>query len=178
MFRFVVAGVVAMTLAIFSTVLGLLPPDEAKPPHVQLPDRGSTIATGQPGSNLEGIRTALIPAAVVGMQIAAAQAQAAAEAAEIAEEAAQEQASQPAPASSADSESDGAWTWDDTARCETGGDWSMQGSSYSGGLGFANSTWDAYGGQEFAPNAGMASREQQIQVAERIQSTPGGCNGW
>ena len=59
-----------------------------------------------------------------------------------------------------------------TAICETGGDWGMQGSIYSGGLGFLNETWVAYGGLEFAPNAGLATPEQQVIVAERIQPNP------
>lgn len=58
--------------------------------------------------------------------------------------------------------------WDAMAMCETGGNWQMTGSRFSGGVGFANSTWNAYGGQEFAPNAGMASRDQQIVVANRV----------
>jgi hypothetical protein len=71
--------------------------------------------------------------------------------------------------------------WQKVAICETGGNWSVQGSSYSGGVGFANSTWDSYGGQEFAPNAGMATIDQQITVAKRIvgNNVPdqNGCSG-
>jgi hypothetical protein len=67
--------------------------------------------------------------------------------------------------------------WDGIARCETGGNWSMQGSSYSGGLGFANSTWTGFGGRQFAPNAGMASREEQIHIAERVYARYG-LSGW
>lgn len=67
--------------------------------------------------------------------------------------------------------------WDRIAACETGGNWAMQGSSFSGGVGFANSTWSAFGGGEFAPNAGMATREQQIIVAERVYDY-GGYSGW
>ena len=58
--------------------------------------------------------------------------------------------------------------WDGIARCETGGNWSMRGSSFSGGLGFYNGTWNSFGGRQFASNAGLASREQQIVVAERV----------
>lgn len=72
--------------------------------------------------------------------------------------------------------------WDGIAQCETGGDWSMQGSKYSGGLGFYNGTWDSYGGQEFATNAGLATREQQIIVAERVLADVGitawGCHSY
>ncbi len=67
--------------------------------------------------------------------------------------------------------------WDRIAACETGGNWSMRGSSYSGGVGFANSTWNAFGGREFATNAGLATREQQIVVAERVRDY-GGYSGW
>jgi len=63
--------------------------------------------------------------------------------------------------------------WDAIAACETQGNWSMQGSSYSGGVGFSNAAWDSFGGREFAPNAGQATREQQIVVAERIRAAAG-----
>jgi hypothetical protein len=67
--------------------------------------------------------------------------------------------------------------WDSIATCETGGNWSMQGSSYSGGLGFANTTWSGFGGGEFASNAGQATREEQIVVAERVYDEYG-LSGW
>jgi hypothetical protein len=67
--------------------------------------------------------------------------------------------------------------WDGIANCETGGNWSMQGSRFSGGLGFANTTWSSFGGGQFAPNAGQATREQQIVVAERVYARYG-LSGW
>ncbi len=67
--------------------------------------------------------------------------------------------------------------WDAIARCETGGNWSMRGSQYSGGLGFYNGTWSAFGGGQFASNAGSATREQQIVVAERVYHRYG-LSGW
>lgn len=67
---------------------------------------------------------------------------------------------------------DGA-VWDRMAQCETGGNWHMHGSSYSGGVGFANSTWAAFGGGQFAANAGDATREQQIVIADRVRDTVG-----
>lgn len=67
--------------------------------------------------------------------------------------------------------------WDGIAECETGGNWSMQGSTFSGGVGFANSTWNGFGGRQFAPNAGQATREQQIVVAERVYARYG-LSGW
>ncbi|HSO95321.1 MAG TPA: transglycosylase family protein [Acidimicrobiia bacterium] len=63
--------------------------------------------------------------------------------------------------------------WDNIARCETGGNWAMQGPQFSGGVGFYNGTWNSFGGQQFAPNAGMATREQQIIVAERVRKRYG-----
>lgn len=68
--------------------------------------------------------------------------------------------------------------WDGIAQCETGGNWQMVGSRYSGGLGFANSTWDSFGGREFADNAGRATREQQIIVAERVKARYGVDEPW
>lgn len=67
--------------------------------------------------------------------------------------------------------------WDAIARCETGGNWHMQGSRFSGGVGFANTTWTGFGGREFAPNAGQATREEQIVVAERVYARYG-LSGW
>jgi hypothetical protein len=67
--------------------------------------------------------------------------------------------------------------WDRMAQCETGGDWSMVGSRYSGGLGFYNGTWDSFGGREFAARAGQATREQQIVVANRVANGVG-LSGW
>jgi hypothetical protein len=67
--------------------------------------------------------------------------------------------------------------WDRMAQCETGGNWSMVGSRYSGGLGFYNGTWDSFGGREFAHRAGQATREQQIIVANRVADGVG-LSGW
>jgi hypothetical protein len=63
--------------------------------------------------------------------------------------------------------------WDRIAACETQGNWAMRGPSFSGGVGFANSTWSSFGGNEFAANAGQATREQQIIVAERVRARVG-----
>ncbi len=69
-------------------------------------------------------------------------------------------------------------TWDKLAECESGGDWDANtGNGYYGGLQFSESTWDAYGGEEYADNAHQASREQQIAVAERVQDGQG-WNAW
>ena len=64
--------------------------------------------------------------------------------------------------------------WDQLAQCESGGNWAIEtGNGYSGGLQFADSTWAAYGGTEYAPRASQATREQQIAVAEKVQASQG-----
>jgi hypothetical protein len=64
--------------------------------------------------------------------------------------------------------------WDALAACESGGDWSINtGNGYYGGLQFSGSTWEAYGGGEFADQANQASRDQQITVAERVRADVG-----
>lgn len=60
--------------------------------------------------------------------------------------------------------------WQRVAICEVNGNWSMQGSSYSG-IGFANATWIQYGGRRFAPNAGEATPLQQVAVGMSITRT-------
>ncbi|MDO4927527.1 MAG: transglycosylase family protein [Corynebacterium sp.] len=68
----------------------------------------------------------------------------------------------------------GGSVWDELAQCESGGNWSIDtGNGYSGGLQFADSTWAAHGGTQYAPRASQATREQQIAVAESIQASQG-----
>jgi hypothetical protein len=75
-----------------------------------------------------------------------------------------------APAATAAPDSD----WDALAQCESGGDWSINtGNGFHGGLQFSPSTWSGYGGEEFAPYAYQASREEQIVVGERVLAGQG-----
>lgn len=73
--------------------------------------------------------------------------------------------------------------WQHVAWCEVHGNWAMQGPSYSG-IGFANGSWNAYGGRTYAPNAGLATMDEQILIGMAITggSVPDqwGCNpyGW
>ncbi len=66
------------------------------------------------------------------------------------------------------------WHWDELARCESNNKWATIDHTpgaddwFDGGLGIARSTWTAFGGREFAPNAGLATREEQIIVGQRI----------
>jgi hypothetical protein len=71
--------------------------------------------------------------------------------------------------------------WERVALCEEGGNWQASGSRFSGGLGITRSNWAAYGGEAYAPEAAMATEDQQIMVAERIEASPPdreGCRGW
>ncbi|MET8532173.1 transglycosylase family protein [Streptomyces sp. NPDC005065] len=59
--------------------------------------------------------------------------------------------------------------WDKVAACESTGNWHINsGNGYFGGLQFTRSTWAAYGGTVYAPRADLATREQQITVAEKV----------
>ena len=64
--------------------------------------------------------------------------------------------------------------WDQVAHCESGNNWAINtGNGYQGGLQFSPGTWRSAGGGDFAPAANMASREQQIAVAERVLARQG-----
>jgi hypothetical protein len=68
--------------------------------------------------------------------------------------------------------------WNAVAECESGGDWSTNtGNGYYGGLQFSQSTWDAYGGADFAPRADLATPAEQISVAEKVL-TDQGAGAW
>ena len=65
-------------------------------------------------------------------------------------------------------------TWDSVAQCESSGNWSINtGNGYYGGLQFSQSTWNAYGGQEYAARADLATKEQQIAIAEKTLAGQG-----
>ncbi|KAF4408672.1 transglycosylase family protein [Streptomyces lycii] len=60
-------------------------------------------------------------------------------------------------------------TWDKVAECESSGDWSINnGNGFYGGLQFTQSTWEGYGGTEYASRADLATKDQQIAVAEKV----------
>ncbi|MCT7657585.1 transglycosylase family protein [Mycobacterium deserti] len=64
--------------------------------------------------------------------------------------------------------------WDQVASCESGGNWAINtGNGYQGGLQFSPSTWTGHGGGEYAPAAHMATKEEQIAVAERVLAGQG-----
>lgn len=64
--------------------------------------------------------------------------------------------------------------WTCLAECESGGRWNANtGNSFYGGLQFTQSTWEAYGGLKYAPRADLASRTEQITVAEKVLDDQG-----
>ncbi|MDR7081299.1 uncharacterized protein YabE (DUF348 family) [Arthrobacter ginsengisoli] len=72
--------------------------------------------------------------------------------------------------------------WDKIAQCESTGNWSVNnGNGYYGGLQFDIRTWLGAGGGAYAPNASLASKAQQIDIANRVYAQrglqPWGC-GW
>ena len=72
--------------------------------------------------------------------------------------------------------------WDKIAQCESSGNWSINsGNGYYGGLQFDIRTWIGSGGGAYAPNASLATKAQQIDIANRVYAqrglSPWGC-GW
>ncbi|MFW5473874.1 ubiquitin-like domain-containing protein [Knoellia sp. CPCC 206450] len=64
--------------------------------------------------------------------------------------------------------------WDRIAECESGGNWSINtGNGYYGGLQFDIRTWLGAGGGDFASRADLASRAEQITVANRVYADRG-----
>ncbi len=75
-------------------------------------------------------------------------------------------------------------TWEQLARCESGGDWGANtGNGYYGGLQFSLTTWQGLGGTGYPHEATKAS---QIEMGKRLQARAGwaawpGCSrklGW
>ncbi len=57
--------------------------------------------------------------------------------------------------------------WDALASCESGGNWAINtGNGYYGGVQFDQNTWERQGGLRYASRADMATREEQIAIAE------------
>ncbi|WP_030617441.1 transglycosylase family protein [Streptomyces sclerotialus] len=65
-------------------------------------------------------------------------------------------------------------TWDRVAMCESGGMWSANsGNGFYGGLQLTLEMWKDYGGESYAERPDLASRSQQIAVAEAILNDRG-----
>lgn len=64
--------------------------------------------------------------------------------------------------------------WDAIAQCESGGNWHINtGNGYYGGLQFSASSWLSHGGGAYASRADLATREQQIAVANNYYRVSG-----
>lgn len=65
-------------------------------------------------------------------------------------------------------------TWDAIASCESGNNWAINtGNGYYGGVQFDQSTWERHGGLRYAARADLATREEQIAIAEVTRAHQG-----
>ena len=65
-------------------------------------------------------------------------------------------------------------TWDALAGCEAGGNWAINtGNGYFGGVQFDQNTWERNGGLRYAARADLATREEQIAIAEVTRARQG-----
>ena len=55
--------------------------------------------------------------------------------------------------------------WDRVNMCEEGGAWNIDGSEFSGGLGFSHANWNEFNTFGYPSDAAFATPEQQIRVA-------------
>lgn len=64
--------------------------------------------------------------------------------------------------------------WDALSRCESGGNWAINtGNGYYGGVQFDLNTWERQGGLRYAARADLATREEQIAIAEVTRARQG-----
>jgi resuscitation-promoting factor RpfB len=64
--------------------------------------------------------------------------------------------------------------WDALAQCESTGNWAINtGNGYFGGVQFDQNTWERQGGLRYAPRADLATREEQIAIAEVTRARQG-----
>ena len=64
--------------------------------------------------------------------------------------------------------------WDQVARCESGGNWAINtGNGFYGGVQFDQNTWERHGGLRYAPRADLATREEQLAIAEVTRARQG-----
>jgi uncharacterized protein YabE (DUF348 family)/transposase len=65
-------------------------------------------------------------------------------------------------------------TWDALAACEAGGNWAINtGNGFYGGVQFDQNTWKRHGGLRYAPRADLATREEQLAIAEVTRAWQG-----
>jgi uncharacterized protein YabE (DUF348 family) len=65
-------------------------------------------------------------------------------------------------------------TWDALSRCEAGGNWAINtGNGFYGGVQFDQGTWERNGGLRYAARADLATREEQITIADVTRARQG-----
>ena len=65
-------------------------------------------------------------------------------------------------------------TWDALAQCEAGGNWAINtGNGFFGGVQFDQNTWERNGGLRYAARADLATREEQIAIADVTRARQG-----
>jgi resuscitation-promoting factor RpfA len=65
-------------------------------------------------------------------------------------------------------------TWERLAGCESGGNWQINtGNGYYGGVQFSDGTWDGNGGDKYAPRADLATKGEQMLIAEKVLDARG-----
>ncbi|WP_282701524.1 transglycosylase family protein [Streptomyces sp. CC219B] len=66
------------------------------------------------------------------------------------------------------------WPWGCIAECESSGRWHVNtGNGFYGGLQFWQPTWEEFGGLKYAPRADLATRDEQIAVAQEVLAVQG-----
>jgi hypothetical protein len=66
------------------------------------------------------------------------------------------------------------WPWNCIAECESSRRWAVDtGNGFYGGLQFWQHTWEEFGGLTYAPRADLATRDEQIAVAEKVLALQG-----
>jgi resuscitation-promoting factor RpfA len=69
-------------------------------------------------------------------------------------------------------------TWNRLAECESSGNWQINtGNGYYGGVQFAQPTWEEFGGTKYASRADLATKSEQIAIAEKVLDVQG-WNAW
>ena len=67
-----------------------------------------------------------------------------------------------------------AGAWDALSGCEAGGNWAINtGNGFYGGVQFDQNTWERNGGLRYAQRADLATREEQIAIAEVTRARQG-----
>ncbi len=130
----------------------------------------TTVTNGQNGAREEVSRRTVTEATPTVIKVGTKRAAAAAAPAPAPAAAPQPAAPAPAPSNS------GGWSvnWDAIAKCESTNNWSINtGNGYYGGLQFDIGTWLANGGGQYAPRADLATKDQQIAVAETTYASRG-----